>query len=108
MTDDKKGPLEMPKAIPQMRVFRIPSPDPDDPRAICPWCGARIGEMDLRFDPIPADVGTLLVTFRCKTCQIFQGHQIVPADWILARSAIDLAGGNIHKVLADLHRRRQS
>jgi hypothetical protein len=112
MSDEKKviemsGPLggTEGKGIPQtqMRMFRIPPADPNDTKAICPWCGIRISEMDLRLDPTP--VGTVCLTFRCKNCQVLIGHQIVPPEWVLQQSVIDLGDGDVSKALAELRRR---
>jgi len=95
------GPIEMPA-----RPGGLPEPPEEDPRAICPHCKNRIGEVDLRFDVTPA--GTLLLTFRCKHCQVFQGHQLVPAEWVFMKTIDPPAGvpANIHQVLADLRRKR--
>lgn len=112
MSDEKKV-TEMPgplggtegKGIPQtqMRMFRIPASDPIDPRAICPWCGVRIEEMDVHIDATP--IGTVCLTFRCKNCQVLIGHQIVPAEWVLQQSVIDLGDGDVAKAIAELRRR---
>lgn len=83
--------------------IRVP---PDDPRAICGHCDKPISEVDLRFDRTPA--GSLLLTFRCKNCHVFQGHQVVPEFWVVPMTVVDGAepgqpgSRDIANLLADL------
>jgi hypothetical protein len=79
-----------------------PSDADERPEAICPWCGVRIKEVDLRFDrtPVPA---TVLLTWRCKNCQRLHGHQIVPLFWVVANAGIEgMSGQDMRDVLANL------
>lgn len=85
--------------------FQRPVDADERPEAICPWCGVRIREIDLRFDgtPVPA---TLMLTWRCKNCQRLHGHQVVPAFWVIANAGIEgVAGGqNLSEVIANLRK----
>lgn len=84
-------------------VFSAARPaDADDrPEAICPWCGVRIRELDIRFDPNPEVPAVVVLTFRCKNCQRFQGHQMVPM-WYVVPSAITPAGFDRPESVRDL------
>jgi len=77
---------------------------PDDPRAVCGHCGKVITEVDIHYDKTPA--GSVLVTFRCKNCRVFQGYQIVPEFWVVPMTVVDGAAQpgtmDISEVLADL------
>src|SRR6185437_3514879 len=77
---------------------------PDDPRAVRGHCGKVITEVDIHYDKTPA--GSVLVTFRCKNCRVFQGYQIVPEFWVVPMTVVDGAAQpgtmDISEVLADL------
>jgi hypothetical protein len=96
------------RIVDAIRILAPSDLPPDDPRAICGHCGIVITEVDIHYDKTPA--GTLLITFRCKNCRVFQGYQIVPEFWVVPMTVVDggagqpgqPGSGDIANILADL------